>query len=186
MTRRPNPRTVCCAATNRMVETLSFASTVPQISSETRCVVVDVLLTLYSLMPGKNTNVIELYNLVLKVGENQQTWYNSGIGTYARPSWKSLKYYTQVIHHKIDLMIAWCVDQCRVTDRALNSPFLCTGTSKRRCKALIAGSPITMSQEIASFCLVCQHNCYLITSVLIMRNTKAFLAAHFRSAHCQR
>ena len=59
----------------------------------------------------KNTNVIELYNLVLKkVGHNQRTWYNSGIGTYARPSWKSLTFYRQVIEHKIDLAIAWCVD----------------------------------------------------------------------------
>jgi uncharacterized protein (DUF2235 family) len=59
----------------------------------------------------KNTNVIELYNLILKeVGDNQRTWYNSGIGTYARPSWKSLKFYQQVISHKIDLAIAWCVE----------------------------------------------------------------------------
>lgn len=60
----------------------------------------------------KNTNVIELYNLLLKeVGENagQRTWYNSGIGTYARPSWKSLNYYKQALYHKIDLEIAWCV-----------------------------------------------------------------------------
>ena len=64
---------------------------------------------LIGVLPGKNTNVIELYNLVLKVGEEQKTWYNSGIGTYARPSWKSPKYYAQVIYHCIDLMIAWCV-----------------------------------------------------------------------------
>ncbi|KIM34905.1 hypothetical protein M413DRAFT_32925 [Hebeloma cylindrosporum] len=56
----------------------------------------------------KNTNVIELYNLILKEDEhNQRTWYNSGIGTYARPSWKSFKFYRQVISHKIDLAIAW-------------------------------------------------------------------------------
>ncbi|KAI5991905.1 hypothetical protein EDD15DRAFT_2446701 [Pisolithus albus] len=56
----------------------------------------------------KNTNVIELYNLILKSKDNkQQTWYNSGIGTYARPSWKSFSYYKQVIYHKIDLAIAW-------------------------------------------------------------------------------
>jgi uncharacterized protein (DUF2235 family) len=61
---------------------------------------------------GKNTNVIELYNLLLKEVEEtpgQRTWYNSGIGTYARPSWKSLKYYKQALYHKIDLAIAWCV-----------------------------------------------------------------------------
>ncbi|KDR71319.1 hypothetical protein GALMADRAFT_144010 [Galerina marginata CBS 339.88] len=56
----------------------------------------------------KNTNVIELYNLILKDDEHDQlTWYNSGIGTYARPSWKSLKFYRQVIYHKVDLAIAW-------------------------------------------------------------------------------
>ena len=57
----------------------------------------------------KNTNVIELYNLVLKeVEDRQRTWYNSGIGTYARPSWKSLKFYLQVLGHKVDLANAWC------------------------------------------------------------------------------
>ncbi|RXW12342.1 hypothetical protein EST38_g13512, partial [Candolleomyces aberdarensis] len=56
----------------------------------------------------KNTNVIELYNLVLKeTGDNQCTWYNSGIGTYARPHWRSLHYWQQVIVHKIDLAVAW-------------------------------------------------------------------------------
>jgi uncharacterized protein (DUF2235 family) len=59
---------------------------------------------------AQNTNVIELYNLILKAaGDNQHTWYNSGIGTYARPSWKSLSYYKKVLYHKIDLAIAWCV-----------------------------------------------------------------------------
>ena len=54
--------------------------------------------------------MIELYNLVLKeVEDKQRTWYNSGIGTYARPSWKSLKYCKQVLYHKIDLAIAWFV-----------------------------------------------------------------------------
>uniref|UniRef100_A0A8H8CPW0 T6SS Phospholipase effector Tle1-like catalytic domain-containing protein n=1 Tax=Psilocybe cubensis TaxID=181762 RepID=A0A8H8CPW0_PSICU len=43
----------------------------------------------------KNTNVIELYNLILKgVEHNQRTWYNSGIGTY-------------YISHKIDSAVAW-------------------------------------------------------------------------------
>ncbi|KJA23446.1 hypothetical protein HYPSUDRAFT_137751 [Hypholoma sublateritium FD-334 SS-4] len=56
----------------------------------------------------KNTNVIELYNPILKeVEDRQRTWYNSGIGTYARPSWKSLKFHLQVLHHKVDLAIAW-------------------------------------------------------------------------------
>ncbi|VDB86424.1 unnamed protein product [Peniophora sp. CBMAI 1063] len=56
----------------------------------------------------KNTNVIELYSLIQKgESDGQLTWYNSGIGTYARPSWKSLSWYKQVLAHKIDLAIAW-------------------------------------------------------------------------------
>ncbi|TFK20468.1 WD40 repeat-like protein [Coprinopsis marcescibilis] len=55
-----------------------------------------------------NTNVIELYNLILKGAKfNQKTWYNSGIGSYARPHWRSINYYAQIIYHKIDLAIAW-------------------------------------------------------------------------------
>ncbi|OCH94605.1 WD40 repeat-like protein [Obba rivulosa] len=56
----------------------------------------------------KNTNVIEFYRLVKKLpGDNQLTYYNSGIGTYAKPSWKSLYYWKQVLYHTIDLAIAW-------------------------------------------------------------------------------
>ncbi|KZV67661.1 WD40 repeat-like protein [Peniophora sp. CONT] len=55
----------------------------------------------------KNTNVIELYKLIMKEVEDRQcTYYNSGIGTYAQPSWKSLAYYKQVLGHKIDLVFA--------------------------------------------------------------------------------
>jgi uncharacterized protein (DUF2235 family) len=77
--------------------------------------------TLLANVVEKNTNVIELYNLILKEDEhNQRTWYNSGIGTYARPSWKSFKFYRQVISHKIDLAIAWCVES---SPSGLCSPF---------------------------------------------------------------
>ncbi|RXW22419.1 hypothetical protein EST38_g3415, partial [Candolleomyces aberdarensis] len=55
----------------------------------------------------KNTNVVELYNLILKgINDDQCTWYHSGIGTYARPHWRSPKYGMQVLLHKIDLAIA--------------------------------------------------------------------------------
>jgi uncharacterized protein (DUF2235 family) len=71
-----------------------------------------ILLCHWLIFRIKNTNVIELYNLILKeVEDNQRTWYNSGIGTYARPSWKSLTYYRQVLYHKIDLAIAWYVER---------------------------------------------------------------------------
>ncbi|KAJ2929052.1 hypothetical protein H1R20_g8048, partial [Candolleomyces eurysporus] len=60
----------------------------------------------------KNTNVIELYNLVMKkTCDNQRTWYHSGIGTYARPHWRSLTYHKQVVVHTIDLAIAWDFDK---------------------------------------------------------------------------
>ncbi|KAJ2924772.1 hypothetical protein H1R20_g12336, partial [Candolleomyces eurysporus] len=59
----------------------------------------------------KNTNVIEIYNLIRKdTKDNQQTWYNSGIGTYARPQWWSSGYLKQVVVHTIDLAIAWNFD----------------------------------------------------------------------------
>ncbi|KAF8523846.1 hypothetical protein JB92DRAFT_2883113, partial [Gautieria morchelliformis] len=53
-----------------------------------------------------NTNVIELYSQLIK-GNDQLTYYNSGIGTYAKPSWKSWSYLKQVVDNKIDLAIAW-------------------------------------------------------------------------------
>ncbi|TFK20327.1 WD40 repeat-like protein [Coprinopsis marcescibilis] len=60
----------------------------------------------------KNTNVIELYNLLKKdIGDEQLTWYNSGIGTYARPHWRSMKYWIQIFLHKVDLAIAWNFDK---------------------------------------------------------------------------
>jgi uncharacterized protein (DUF2235 family) len=59
----------------------------------------------------QNTNVVELYSRIIK-DNRQVTYYNSGIGTYARPSWRSYKYWKQVIDHKIDLAIAWYCDCC--------------------------------------------------------------------------
>ncbi|KAJ7135946.1 hypothetical protein C8R44DRAFT_952508 [Mycena epipterygia] len=55
---------------------------------------------------NKNTNVIELYARIIK-NDSQLTYYNSGIGTYAKPSWRSYKYWKQVIDNQIDLAIAW-------------------------------------------------------------------------------
>ncbi|KAK7025539.1 hypothetical protein VNI00_015892 [Paramarasmius palmivorus] len=51
----------------------------------------------------KNTNVVELYHL-LEQNSLQVTFYNSGIGTYATPSWKSWK---QAILNQADLAFAW-------------------------------------------------------------------------------
>ncbi|KAF9554696.1 WD40 repeat-like protein [Agrocybe pediades] len=57
-----------------------------------------------------NTNVIEHHSLLIK-DERQIPYYNSGIGTYARPSWTSPKFIGMVLHHKIDLAIAWDFDK---------------------------------------------------------------------------
>jgi len=65
----------------------------PQTNSEIRSVL-HILVLLRPKFSEKNTKVIEMYNLILKEdGDRQQTWYTSGIGTYAKPSWKSLRYY---------------------------------------------------------------------------------------------
>ncbi|KAJ6511653.1 hypothetical protein DFH09DRAFT_941969, partial [Mycena vulgaris] len=55
---------------------------------------------------NRNTNVIELYARIVK-NDTQLTYYNSGIGTYARPSWRSYQYWKQVVDNHIDLAIAW-------------------------------------------------------------------------------
>ncbi|KAJ7627789.1 hypothetical protein DFH06DRAFT_1272916 [Mycena polygramma] len=54
----------------------------------------------------KNTNVIELYARIIK-DDTQLAYYNSGIGTYARPSWRSIHYWKQVFYNYLDLAIAW-------------------------------------------------------------------------------
>ncbi|KZP16495.1 hypothetical protein FIBSPDRAFT_748573 [Athelia psychrophila] len=59
-----------------------------------------------------NTNVLELYSQILKdEHDDQLTYYDSGIGTYATPTWKSLSHLMRVIHHKIDLVIAWNLEK---------------------------------------------------------------------------
>ena len=90
------------------VATSLFVSTVHQINSEnTYCpnhLVYDYQLTIYDLF--QNTNIVELYSRIIK-GDTQLTYYNSGIGTYAKPSWRSFSFWKQVIYNKIDLAIAW-------------------------------------------------------------------------------
>ena len=90
------------------VATSLFVSTVHQINSEnTYCpsrLMCDYQLTTYDLF--QNTNVVELYSRIIK-DDTQPSYYNSGIGTYATPSWRSLTFWKQVIYNKIDLAIAW-------------------------------------------------------------------------------
>ncbi|KAJ8092922.1 hypothetical protein PM082_023558 [Marasmius tenuissimus] len=53
-----------------------------------------------------NSNVVELYSRLVK-DESQLTYYNSGIGTFPKPSWKSFSYYKKKTAHVIDMAIAW-------------------------------------------------------------------------------
>ncbi|KZP04114.1 hypothetical protein FIBSPDRAFT_1011984 [Athelia psychrophila] len=60
----------------------------------------------------KNTNVVEIYSQILKQESDEQlTYYDSGIGTYASPSWRSWSHLKQVMDNKIDLLIAWNLEK---------------------------------------------------------------------------
>ncbi|EIN03613.1 WD40 repeat-like protein [Punctularia strigosozonata HHB-11173 SS5] len=54
----------------------------------------------------KNTNVVELYSRLVK-DDTQLTYYNSGIGTYARENSWSFEYWKQAFYHTVDMAIAW-------------------------------------------------------------------------------
>ncbi|THU84854.1 hypothetical protein K435DRAFT_686688, partial [Dendrothele bispora CBS 962.96] len=54
----------------------------------------------------KNTNVVELYSRLVK-NDKQLTYYNSGIGTYVKPSLWSPSYWKQFLEHSVDMAIAW-------------------------------------------------------------------------------
>ena len=60
----------------------------------------------------QNTHVVELYSRLEK-DDKQLTYYDSGIGTYARPSFRSFSYLKQVIYNLIDTAIAWFVHLAR-------------------------------------------------------------------------
>lgn len=53
----------------------------------------------------QNTNVIENYFRLVK-NDEQWTYYNSGIGTFAWPSYKSMGYAYQLVLNKLDLAFA--------------------------------------------------------------------------------
>ncbi|KAF9219900.1 hypothetical protein BS17DRAFT_788626 [Gyrodon lividus] len=57
----------------------------------------------------KNTNVVEFYSQIIK-SDDQLTYYNSGIGTLAKPSWKSWSYFKRRIASYADQAIAWNLD----------------------------------------------------------------------------
>ncbi|THV02718.1 WD40 repeat-like protein [Dendrothele bispora CBS 962.96] len=54
----------------------------------------------------KNTNVVELHSRLVKSDE-QLTYYNSGIGTYVKPSLWSPSYWKQFLKHSADMAVAW-------------------------------------------------------------------------------
>ena len=98
----------------------------------------------------QNTNVIELYSRIIKDDKQhpQLTYYNSGIGTYARPSWRSYTYWKQVLDNKIDLAIAWyqwSLFYVLYTD--LTDPL---GTLKKLFLRAIAGCQIIISLATGS------------------------------------
>lgn len=53
---------------------------------------------------SQNTNVVELYSHIEK-SKTQLTYYNSGIGTYAQPTWRSLAHAGHVIDSAFDAML---------------------------------------------------------------------------------
>ncbi|KAJ8496925.1 hypothetical protein ONZ45_g12248 [Pleurotus djamor] len=57
--------------------------------------------------PSQSTNVIALFRRIIKIGGDQLIFYNSGVGTYARPSFRSFSYWKQVIYNHIDIAVAW-------------------------------------------------------------------------------
>ena len=95
-----NPLTANALRTKAV--TWSFALTVLLISSAIRCASVYLLAALLYLTFGLFIEH-QCRWVVQQNYENrgfESTHYNSGIGTYTKPSWKSVKY-------KIDLAIAW-------------------------------------------------------------------------------
>lgn len=57
----------------------------------------------------QNTNVVELHSRIIKDSHSvpQLTYYNSGVGTFAPHTYRSLSYWKQKISNTIDLAIAW-------------------------------------------------------------------------------
>ena len=62
--------------------------------------------SLISAFYSQNTNIVELYSRLIK-SSDQLTYYNSGIGTYVKPSRASLSYWIQLFNYSVDMAIAW-------------------------------------------------------------------------------
>ncbi|KIK95043.1 hypothetical protein PAXRUDRAFT_411019 [Paxillus rubicundulus Ve08.2h10] len=61
------------------------------------------------MISHQNTNVVELYSQIKK-SDDQLTYYCSGIGTLAKPSWKSWSYLKRRLASYADQAIAWNLD----------------------------------------------------------------------------
>ncbi|KAJ8092910.1 hypothetical protein PM082_023544 [Marasmius tenuissimus] len=53
-----------------------------------------------------NSNVVELYSRLVK-DDSQLTYYNSGIGTHAKPSLRAISYYMKKAGDLVDMAFAW-------------------------------------------------------------------------------
>ena len=105
--------------------------------------------------------MVEFYSRLMKgeiEGEDgedsviQLTFYNSGIGTLAVPSYKLPKYLKRYLSHKIDLAIAWCVVSHSPINDAQHS--VLAGDSRKLCLALINGLLRTIRMETVFISLV--------------------------------
>ncbi|KAJ8468346.1 hypothetical protein ONZ45_g17276 [Pleurotus djamor] len=67
----------------------------------------------------KSTNVVELFSRIIKIGGDveQLVFYNSGIGTYARPSFRSFGYWKQTTLIPPSLAYKWLSENYQPGDR---------------------------------------------------------------------
>ena len=133
-------------------EILSSASTELPTSSAARLEsVFHITLLPSSYIFPQNTNVVELYSHLEK-NSSQLTYYDSGIGTYVKPSWTSLSYFVQLVDHSVDMAIAWLVFSDSLLTRS--RPWRLIGISKELFSVLTSGCRKTMRKAIEFSCLV--------------------------------
>jgi len=90
---------------------------------------------IFTVSSSQNTNVIELYRQVVK-SDNQLTYYNSGVGTYPKPSRKSLSNMIKAFDNAVDLVVAWYVHD---NLRSLNLTNISVGTLRQSSSMLTVG-----------------------------------------------
>jgi len=70
-----------------------------------------ILVSCLFIVAFQNTNVVKLYAHIEKL-DKQRMYYNSGIGTYGKPSWHSWLYWKMIMENNVDLAIAWWILSC--------------------------------------------------------------------------